>query len=185
MKKFLITSSPNSQFSLFQKGFTLVELLVVIAILGILAAAILVALDPVEQIARGRDSGRKTTISQLGNAVQSYFTVQAAYPVASATWLTTLTSAGELKSAPPANTPAPTCGASAFNQNGYCYQLNGVEAVVYTLAESKTEKVRAGGGTTCASTTWIVWSTRDGGKTGVYCNATAPDGSAALGANLK
>jgi hypothetical protein len=152
--------------------------------LGILAAAILVALDPVEQIARGRDAGRKTTISQLGNAVQSYYTVQASYPAASATWMTTLQAAGELKSVPPANTPAPTCGATAFNQNGYCYQLTGTEAVVYTVAESKTEKVRAGGGASCASTTWVVWSTADGGKTGVYCGA-APVGGTALGAALK
>ena len=54
------------------KGFTLIELLIVIAILGVLAAGSLVAIDPVEQLARARDSGRKSAVTQMGRALQAY-----------------------------------------------------------------------------------------------------------------
>jgi len=57
-------------------GFTLIELLVVIAILGVLAGAILVAINPLEQLARGRDAGRKSTVDELGHATQAYYTAQ-------------------------------------------------------------------------------------------------------------
>ncbi len=58
------------------KGFTLVELLVVIAIIGILAAVVLVAVNPLEQLARGRDAGKLATVAGLGKAAQSYYTSQ-------------------------------------------------------------------------------------------------------------
>src|SRR6185503_11862870 len=83
-----------------QSGFTLIELLVVIGVLGVLAGVMLVAINPLEQFARGRDSGRKTTVSQLGKAVQAYYTGRTTYPTAAATWITTLVTAGEVKSAP-------------------------------------------------------------------------------------
>ena len=81
------------------RGFTLIELLVVIAILGVLAGGILVAINPLEQLARGRDAGRKTTVQQMGNAVQAYYTSQGAvYPTQGATWMTIIQTSGELKS---------------------------------------------------------------------------------------
>ncbi len=56
------------------RGFTLIELLVVIAILGILAAAVLIAVNPFERLAQTRDSGRKDSISFLGRATAIYYT---------------------------------------------------------------------------------------------------------------
>src|SRR5947199_10492974 len=105
-----------------QKGFTLIELLIVIGILGILAAAILVALNPLEQFARGRDSGRVTTVNQLGHSVQTYFTSQnSTYPTQGITWLTTLQTASEIKSLP--TNPTATgytqgCYTANVSQNG-------------------------------------------------------------------
>lgn len=52
-----------------QKGFTLVELLVVIAIVGILAGALLVAINPQSMIQKSRDAKRLSDIDSLTKAV--------------------------------------------------------------------------------------------------------------------
>ena len=62
------------------KGFTLIELLIVIAVIGVLAAVILVAIDPIEQLARGRDAGRKSTNVQLGRALEAFYANTGSYP---------------------------------------------------------------------------------------------------------
>lgn len=49
------------------KGFTLIELLIVIAILGILAAALLVALNPGQRIAASRNARVRSDLVNLGN----------------------------------------------------------------------------------------------------------------------
>ena len=56
-----------------KKGFTMIELLIVIAILGILAVAVLSAINPLEQIRRGRDTGSRSDAEQLLNAVERYY----------------------------------------------------------------------------------------------------------------
>ena len=53
-------------------GFTMIELLIVIAILGILATAVLSAINPIEQINRGRDTGTRSDAEQLLGAVERY-----------------------------------------------------------------------------------------------------------------
>jgi prepilin-type N-terminal cleavage/methylation domain-containing protein len=86
------------------KGFTLIELLIVIAILGVLAVVVLVAINPLEQLARTRDAGRISSVTQIGHAVSAYYTSQnAVYPPV-ATWNTALTTAGELSAIPGAIT---------------------------------------------------------------------------------
>src|SRR3990167_759490 len=52
-----------------ERGFTLIELLIVIAIIGFLAAAILVAVDPVKRIQDARDARRSAEVNALLNAV--------------------------------------------------------------------------------------------------------------------
>lgn len=56
------------------KGFTLIELLVVITILGILAAVVMVAINPGERINEANDSGKKNDVGQVATALESYFT---------------------------------------------------------------------------------------------------------------
>lgn len=55
-----------------KKGFTLIELLIVIGILGILAVGLLAALDPIEQLRRGRDSNRKRIATEYQQAIVRY-----------------------------------------------------------------------------------------------------------------
>lgn len=63
-----------------QKGFTLIELLIVIAILGVLAAAVLSAINPIEQINRGRDTGSLSDAEQLLSAVSRFNAAQGYLP---------------------------------------------------------------------------------------------------------
>ncbi len=65
---------------LVEKGFTLVELLIVIALIGVLAVAVLSAINPLEQINRARDTGYKNDIEQLLSAIDRYYTTQQKMP---------------------------------------------------------------------------------------------------------
>jgi prepilin-type N-terminal cleavage/methylation domain-containing protein len=58
--------------SIAKKGFTLVELLIVIAILAVLAAAVVIVLNPAELLAQSRDSQRLSDMDTLKNAVAVY-----------------------------------------------------------------------------------------------------------------
>jgi len=146
-----------------QKGFTLVELLVVIAILGILAVVVLVAINPGEQIARGRDSARVAAISQLGTAFASYMTAQAlaTSPAISTTWQTTyLVTPKEMQAALIAPAPTQACGAAGgtSTQSGFCYApLGGTDYAIWaTGVESTNERSKiANCATTLAAVVYI------------------------------
>jgi len=108
-------------------GFTLIELLIVIAILGILAAAVLVAVNPAKRQRQARDAARKSDIGQIATAVQAYFTTpgQGLYPAD----LTTLTGSGDLKQIPlgPTN-----------EVYTYTIRADSSEAAIFATAEDPT-----------------------------------------------
>jgi len=54
------------------KGFTLVELLIVIAILAVLAAAVVIVLNPGELLAQSRDAKRINDLNTLRAAIATY-----------------------------------------------------------------------------------------------------------------
>jgi type IV pilus assembly protein PilA len=56
------------------KGFTLIELLVVIAIIGVLAAAVLVAINPGQRIAATRNARIRSDLNNMGNAANIFNT---------------------------------------------------------------------------------------------------------------
>ncbi len=164
-----------------KKGFTLIELLIVIAILGVLAVVVLLALNPVQQLARTRDAGRSSAVTQLGHAIESYATVRnGAYPVvggagtcATATWITTcLQVSGEIQSVP-VNTYATTGGAGAVCEQNYCYIASAVgptqTASIYARAEATSNTSQC----TAGQTGYFVFSTA-AGRGGLWCGAAAP-----------
>jgi prepilin-type N-terminal cleavage/methylation domain-containing protein len=62
------------------KGFTLIELLIVIAVLGILAVAVLSAINPIEQINRSHDTGSRSDAEQLLGAIDRFYATAGYYP---------------------------------------------------------------------------------------------------------
>jgi len=74
---FKITLMKSAQL---RSAFTLIELLIVIAILGILAAAVLVAINPGKRTAQARDAQRKSAIGSIANALIGYYTLSGKFP---------------------------------------------------------------------------------------------------------
>lgn len=165
-----------------RSGFTLIELLVVIAVLGILASVILIAINPTEQLARGRDAGRKTTVGQIGNAAQAFFTVRGGtYPTVAAYW-TEMIASQELKQ-DWADITATGYTACATNMhNGMCYNLNAgaTEAIVFARMESLAENSRCVAATPVA---YFVWSSFVG-RGGRYCGTVAAPPAAGVALTL-
>lgn len=164
-----------------RSGFTLVELLVVIAVIGVLATIVLLAVNPAEQLARGRDTSRQAAITQVGRALQGYFTANSAlYPAQSTAAIDALVTSGDMKTVPvnPSYTtaPSPTCAAANLQSttspvSNYCYLTNAgrSDAIVYSRMESTLNNTRGG----CATSMWFVFSTNDG-RAGFVCSATEP-----------
>ncbi len=61
-------------------GFTMIELLVVIAVIGILAVATLSAINPIEQINKGRDTRTRSDAAEILGAIERYYSTQETYP---------------------------------------------------------------------------------------------------------
>jgi prepilin-type N-terminal cleavage/methylation domain-containing protein len=55
-----------------QKGFTLIELLIVIGIIAILAAAVIIAINPGRQFEQAREATRWSHVNSIANSVYSY-----------------------------------------------------------------------------------------------------------------
>lgn len=63
-----------------QHGFTLIELLIVIGLLGILATGLLAAVDPFEQLKKGRDTNMRNTVVEFHNALIRYYATHGDLP---------------------------------------------------------------------------------------------------------
>ena len=166
------------------QGFTLIELLIVIAVLGVLAAVVLVAINPLEQLARGRDAGRKTSMGQLVNAVQAFYTSRnGTYPTQSITWVTDLVTAGELRNVPQ-NAISGTYGlsgtvpcAGTYVESGYCYSAStgvGATAAVWARLESNAEDSKCA---VVADRAFFMWdsTTPTRNNTCLVCTAAAAE----------
>ncbi len=58
----------------------MVELLIVIGILGILAAGLLAAIDPLEQLKKGRDTQARGITVEYSNALTRYYAIYGSMP---------------------------------------------------------------------------------------------------------
>ncbi len=119
------------------KGFTLIELLIVIAILGVLAAGILVAIDPIDKINQANDSKVQNDVSAMGRAAEAYATTHNGFYPAT---MADLVTAGELKRVPVPPTGYDAYRYSAFNATGGAC-IAGVSCTYLTIeAELKSKR---------------------------------------------
>jgi type IV pilus assembly protein PilA len=62
-------SMRNSMKKSKNRGFTLIEILIVIGLIAILAAVVLIAINPARQFAQGRDAQRISNLNTILNAI--------------------------------------------------------------------------------------------------------------------
>ena len=126
------------------KGFTLIELLLVIAVLGVLAAAVLTAINPIAKINAAKDATMKSDISQLANAISAYYINAAArgavtYPVTLSDLIPS-----ELKTTPKQQSGTSGCIDLSGNHGAggqYCYNGTSTTAVLWAPLFSDTTKI--------------------------------------------
>lgn len=97
LRKTTSFSKGFTTFSSHERGFTLIELLIVIAILGVLAAGILVVIDPVDKVNSANDSKVQNDVSAMGRSSEAYAAFHNGFYPAT---LIDLETAGELKKVP-------------------------------------------------------------------------------------
>ncbi|MEX2028328.1 MAG: prepilin-type N-terminal cleavage/methylation domain-containing protein [Candidatus Curtissbacteria bacterium] len=90
----------TAHYKKFVRGFTLIELLIVIAILGILAAAVLVAVNPAKRQNQAKDSNTKADIGSIATALQAYYTSSGGTYPSAAEGLNQLVTNQDLKNLP-------------------------------------------------------------------------------------
>lgn len=100
-----------------RRGFTLIELLVVIAVLGVLAAGVFTAINPLKRINQANDVRIKSDIGQIANAMQAFYTFHQYYPAT----LQELKDNGDLKTIP----TRPDDGSAYDNSSSYFCTLDG------------------------------------------------------------
>jgi type II secretory pathway pseudopilin PulG len=124
----------------------LIELLVVIAVIGVLAAGAIVFIDPAEQLARGRDTQRRSAIKQLGEAMDAYALDNGGYISngVGGTWQTVLKNGGYLTKE--ITLPASRITCTNSQQGNVCkYTWTASVTSLEAIVESKSETRRAGG----------------------------------------
>jgi prepilin-type N-terminal cleavage/methylation domain-containing protein len=144
-------------------GFTLIELLIVITILGVLATAVLLAINPLAQFAKARDARRKSELKQIHDALQRYYVLNGQYPpagicaygtncyvfsTAGPNWIPALITSSELKIVPV--DPINHLGSSGpWDQGNYAYAYGNVAADgstydLFTQLENTSDPDRCG-----------------------------------------
>lgn len=160
-------------------GFTLIEMLVAIAILGLLAIMVLVAINPIQSLAKVRDGSRLHAVTEIGHSLQifstnkgSIFVPPAGCPPSgggSPTWFQCLIDGGEINNTPAKveNTLTSLCITNEVN--GYCYKATLADGtgpiIVYSRLESKSSTDFCPADTA----TWALYSSADG-RGGTVCS---------------
>ncbi len=61
-------------------GFTLIEILIALALIGVMATGIILAINPLVQLQKAQDAKRKSELSQIQKALETYYQDNGKYP---------------------------------------------------------------------------------------------------------
>lgn len=68
------------KISNWKRGFTLIELIIVVGIIGILSVGVMTILNPFSQFQKVSDAKRKSDLSQIQKALETYYQDNGQYP---------------------------------------------------------------------------------------------------------
>lgn len=140
-----------------QNGFTLVELLIVIGVLSIIVSAVLLILNPFTQVQKGNDARRKSDLSQIQKALETYYQDSGRYPAHSSTPAYRIirldgSTANWGESFSPYMTTLPKDPKGNYKYT-YFASSNGQSFWLYASLERPSDPQTCGGGNPCASLT--------------------------------
>lgn len=148
------------RYSLYaNSGFTLVELLIVVVLIGILAAMVIVFINPVAQFQKARDAQRKSDLSQIQKVLEAYYDDNGKYPPTSGSGIV-LPCAGAWRINPPTGCIEWDSVWSAYNTTipkdpllpgtyAYWASSDGQTYRLYTSLERSSADPQACSGTQC------------------------------------
>lgn len=165
------------------RGFTLIELLVVIGILSVLFAALIIAINPIEQLAKAKDAGKKSSISQIGRAILNFKTSNDGNFPNETTWDQDLISRNEISVLPknPSDDSGCNKNLKPGPQTGWCYQVyldnstNTNHGLLYAQLDSRNDQMKCN--INIGETAYYVWASINGGS-GIYCSTLSDLGEA-------
>ena len=153
---------------MIRKGFTLIELLVVMAVLGVLAAGLVVAINPMDKIRLANDTRIQNDVGQIASAAQGLATANnGGYP---ATLLEL--EPNELVAVPKPPTGTSATGVAYIDPYGWAAETAAGAACTTTLANCARIRVwnRLTASKYSAKTYWVYCSST--GKTGATTGTT-------------
>ena len=74
--------NPHVKFLKSGAGFTLIEVLITMAIIGVMATGLIIAVNPLVQIQKANDAKRKSDLSSVQKALETYYQDNGRYPAA-------------------------------------------------------------------------------------------------------
>ena len=122
-----------------KNGFTLVELLVVVAVIGILSAALMTVINPIQQQKKARDSVRRGDLAKISSALEQYYADHNSYPTASSGSIPESDLSGYLKTIP----------TETNSDYRYCYDVtaSGQDYVLCSISEAYDDNTSSLSGT--------------------------------------